>query len=39
MQSFIGLPSVVSEILVGVHKDPPGPLNSEKKPGPNRVKY
>ena len=23
---------------MGVPKDPPGPLNSKKKPGPNRVK-
>ena len=32
MRSFIGLPSVVPEILGG-----PGLLNSKKKPGPNRV--
>ena len=37
MQSFIGLALMVPEIIRGVPKDPPGPLNG-KKPGLNRVK-
>ena len=30
MQSFIGLALMVPEIIRGVPKDPPGPLNGKK---------
>ena len=38
MQSFIGLASVVPEIIRGSLKTPLGPLNGKKMPGLNRVK-
>ena len=38
MQSFIGLPSMVPEILEGSLKTPSWTFKQEKKPGPNRVK-